>query len=80
MKIAQDANIKMTRLQAGMEIVCDAVPAGYGRLLLVIEGEIQCMSESLGRRDELQILDMDNFVIRAIRQSHLILFEVPMTR
>jgi quercetin 2,3-dioxygenase len=80
MKIAQDSNIKMTRLSSGMEITCDEVPAGYGRLLLVIEGEIQCMSESLGRRDELQILDTDNFVIHAMSESHLILFEVPMTR
>ena len=80
MKIAQDANIKMTRLSSGMEIVCDEVPTGYGRLLLVIEGEIQCMSESLGRRDELQILDTNNFVIRAMSESHLIIFEVPMTR
>ena len=80
MKIAQDANIKMTRIQEGKQIVCDEVPTGYGRLLLVIEGEIQCMNECLQRRDELQILGTDNFVIHAMRESHLILFEVPMMR
>lgn len=80
MKIAQDANIKMTRLQAGMAIVCDAVPTGYGRLLLVIEGEIQVAEKSLYRRDELQTVDTDNFMIHAMSESHLILFEVPMTK
>lgn len=80
MRIAQDANIKMTHLQAGMQIVCDEVPAGYGRLLLVIEGEIKCMSESLGRRDELQTVDTQPFTIHALKQTHLLLFEVPMTR
>jgi hypothetical protein len=80
MKIAQDANIKMTRLSAGMEIVCDEVALGYGRLLLVIEGEVQISDATLYRRDELQILDTHNFSIHALTESHLILFEVPMTR
>ncbi|MDD5211783.1 MAG: pirin family protein [Sulfuricurvum sp.] len=80
MKIAQDANIKMTRLSAGMEIVCDEVPLGYGRLFLVIEGEVQICNTTLYRRDELQTLDTDNFVIHALNEAHLILFEVPMTR
>ncbi len=80
MKISQDANIKMTRLSAGREIVCDEVPLGYGRLLLVIEGEIDVAGETLHRRDELQTLDTNNFVIHALIESHIILFEVPMRR
>lgn len=79
MKIAQDANIKMTRLSAGMEIVCDEVTLGYGRLLLVIEGEIQVAEESLYQRDELQTVDTQSFTIHSLRQTHLLLFEVPMT-
>lgn len=80
MKIAQDATIKMTRLQAGMEIVCDEVALGYGRLLLVIEGEIVCMGETLGMRDELQTQETQAFTLQARRESHLLLFEVPMNR
>lgn len=79
MKISQDANIKMTRLSAGMEIGCGEIASGYGRLLLVIEGEVQIGEAILSRRDELQTLDMDNFVIHALIESHIILFEVPMT-
>jgi len=80
MKISQDANIKMTRLSAGGEIVCDEVPLGYGRLLLVIEGDIDVVGEALSRRDELQTLDTQSFAIHAISETHLLLFEVPMTR
>lgn len=80
MKISQDANIKMTRLEADMKIVSDEVPPGYGRLFLVIEGEIEVAGESLYRRDELQIEDTKPFVIHALSESHLILFEVPMMR
>ncbi|MDP3118940.1 MAG: pirin family protein [Sulfuricurvum sp.] len=80
MKIAQNANIKMTRLNAGSEIVCDEVPTGYGRLLLVIEGEVQIEGETLYRRDELQTVDTQLFTIHALSQTHLLLFEVPMTR
>jgi redox-sensitive bicupin YhaK (pirin superfamily) len=80
MKIAQDANIKMARLNAGSEIVCDELPAGYGRLLLVIEGEVDVAGEVLYRRDELQTVDAYTFTIHALNQTHLLLFEVPMTR
>lgn len=80
MKISQDANIKMTRLSAGREIVCNEVSAGYGRLLLVIEGDIDVAGETLHRRDELQTVDTQPFTIHALRQTHLLLFEVPMTR
>lgn len=80
MKIAQDANIKMTRLSSGMEIVCDEVPPGYGRLLLVIEGEVKILDATLYLRDELQTQDPNELVIHAMSDAHLILFEVPMTR
>jgi hypothetical protein len=78
MKIAQDANIKMTRLEKGMKIECGEIVSGYGRLLLVIEGEVQIANETLYRRDELQTLDTENFTIYAMSESQLILFEVPM--
>jgi hypothetical protein len=80
MKIAQDAAIKMTRLASGQEIVCGEVAHGYGRLLLVVEGEVQVENTTLSRRDELQTQDTKPFTIHALRESQLILFEVPMTR
>ena len=80
MKISQDANIKMTRLEVDGAIVCDEVPVGYGRLLLVIEGKIEVAGELLYRRDELQIQETQSFTIHALSQTHLMLFEVPMTR
>lgn len=80
MKIAQDANIKMVRLNAGANLMCDDIPVGYGRLLMVVEGEVQISDATLYRRDELQTLDTDSFMIHALSESHLILFEVPMMR
>jgi hypothetical protein len=70
----------MARLNAGSDLLCDETSVGYGRLLLVIEGEIQCMDETLGRRDELQTQETQAFSIHAMSESHLILFEVPMRR
>lgn len=80
MKIAQDATIKMTRLRAGTDLRCDEVSAGYGRLLLIVEGEVQICDATLQRRDEWQTVDTQSFLIHSIGESHLILFEVPMTR
>lgn len=80
MKIAQDTTIKMTRLRAGTDLICNEISAGYGRLLLVVEGEVQIFDATLQRRDEWQTVDTQSFVIHALRESHLILFEVPMTR
>lgn len=80
MKIAQDATIKMTRMTAGQEMVCEGVPHGYGRLLMVIEGEVQIEGETLSRRDEWQTPDTQKFSIHALSESQLLLFEVPMMK
>lgn len=80
MRISQDANIKMTRIKSGMDIVCDEIATGNGRLLLVVEGEVQIADATLQRRDEWQTVDTQSFVIHALCESHLMLFEVPMTR
>jgi len=74
MRIAQDAVIKMTRLKSGQDIVCDEVASGYGRLLLVVEGEVQVADTTLYRRDELQTLDTKAFTIHALSDTHVILF------
>lgn len=80
MKISQDACIKMARLQSGTDLVCEAVGSQYGRLLFVIEGEVEIMGETLERRDEFQTIDSESFILHATKESHLLLFEVVMQR
>lgn len=80
MRISQDATIKMARLKGGSDLVCEAVSSGHGRLLFVIEGEVEILGTTLKRRDEFQTIHSDSFKIHAIKESHLLLFEVVMKR
>ena len=80
MKISQDATIKMARLKGGSDLLCEAVQPGYGRLLFVIKGEVEILGMMLERCDELQTIQSDSFKIHAIKESHLLLFEVVMKR
>jgi quercetin 2,3-dioxygenase len=79
-QINQDVNIKTARLFPGHTLVSDTTKKGYGRLLLVIDGEINVCGETLRRRDEFQIICDDTFEIRAEKDAHLILFDVPLDR
>jgi len=76
--IRQDASIKTAHLYPGHTLVSDPIKPGYGRLLLVIDGEVDVCDHTLRRRDELQIVGDDPFEIRADMDAHLILFDVPM--
>jgi redox-sensitive bicupin YhaK (pirin superfamily) len=73
-------SIKTARLFPGHTLVSDTTKKGYGRLLLVIDGEINVCGETLRRRDEFQIICDDTFEIRAEKDAHLILFDVPLDR
>lgn len=78
MPIAQDATIKTARLHPGHTLVSDPIQAGHGRLLLVVDGEVNACGHTLKRRDELQVLGDEAFEIRTETDAHLLLFDVPM--
>ena len=78
MAIRQDAMILMTRLGTAESIAAMPVKEGHGRLLFVVEGEVQIGETVLGRRDEAQITHDEEVVIHANAPAHLLLFDVPM--
>lgn len=80
MQISQDASIKTARLYPGHTLVSDPIKKGHGRLLLVVDGEINACGHTLKRRDELQVISDEAFEITAEKDAHLILFDVPMDR
>lgn len=80
MQISQDASIKTARLYPGHTLVSDPIKKGHGRLLLVVDGEVNACGHTLKRRDELQVIGDEAFEITAEKDAHLILFDVPMDR
>jgi redox-sensitive bicupin YhaK (pirin superfamily) len=78
LKIAQDATIRVSHLFLGHTLVSDSIKAGHGRLLFVIDGEVNACGYTLKRRDELQVIGDEAFEITANIHAHLLLFDVPM--
>lgn len=79
MNIRQNAMILTARLDAGHRLVCKPSKADHGRLLLVAEGEITIGEHTLKRRDEIQIIGDEAFEIIARSDTHVLMFEVPMS-
>jgi len=78
LKIAQDLCIRVSHLFLGHTLVSDAKKPGYGRLLFVVDGEVNVCGYTLKRRDELQIIGDETFEITACRDAHILLFDVPL--
>ncbi len=51
---------------------------GYGLFLMVIEGEINILDQSLGARDAMGIWDEDSISIQCAQASRLLLIDLPM--
>ena len=79
MPIRQDAAIMMAYLEAGQTLVSTPIKVGHGRLLLVVQGEIDACGFVLRCRDELQIVGDEVFAITANTDAQLLMFEVALT-
>jgi hypothetical protein len=78
LRITQDVNIRVSHLYLGHTLVSDPAKPGYGRLLFVLDGEVNACGHILKRLDELQVIGEEPFEITANRDAHLFLFDVPM--
>ncbi len=78
LRIAQNASIRVSHLFLGHTLVSDPIKPGHGRLLFVIDGEVNACGHTLKRRDELQVIGNEAFEITANIHAHLLLFDVPM--
>lgn len=77
--IRQDASIMMASLEAGHSLASQPLKPGHGRLLLVVEGEVETCGYTLNRRDELQVVGNELFEITAISDAKMLMFDVPMS-
>lgn len=78
LRIAQDVTVRVSHLFMGHTLVSEPVQSGYGRILFVLDGEVDACGKLLKRREELQVIGDDPFEITANRDAHLFLLDVPM--
>lgn len=79
LRIEQDMNMRVSHLFVGHTLVSDPHKPGYGRLLFVLDGEVNACGHILKRHDELHVIGDEPFEITANRDAHLFLFDVPMS-
>ncbi|MBN2869483.1 MAG: pirin family protein [Campylobacterales bacterium] len=76
--IRQDAAIYSTHLDKDAQISVAPVKPFHGRLIFVMEGSVEIAGDVLNARDELQITDKEEYALRALSESKILLFDVPM--
>jgi redox-sensitive bicupin YhaK (pirin superfamily) len=76
--IYQDARLALTRLDAGRELDYANAFDGNGVYVFVLTGSIGIGDTTLSNRDGLGITNTNSFTIRALRDSELLVIEVPM--
>jgi len=78
LRIEQDMRIRGSHLFFGHTLVSDPLNLGYGRVLFVLDGEVNVCGHILKRRDELHVIGDEPFEIIANRDAHLLLIDIPM--
>lgn len=79
--IRQNATIRIARLDEGERLTLPDLCSDCGFLLLVINGKVTLNDDTiLNHRDEIQITDDDQYIVRAEEVSEILLFEVPKCR
>lgn len=76
--IYQQAWFSLGIFQIGEKVTYDIRHVGDGVYLFLIDGEISVNGQTLTARDALEITDFDSFDIEMIRESKILLIEVPM--
>ncbi|MBV5320971.1 MAG: pirin family protein [Sulfuricurvum sp.] len=79
LRVEQDVTIRVSHLFMGHTLVSDPTQVGYGRLLFVLDGEVNACGHTLRGRDELHVIGDEAFEITANRDAHLFLIDVPMS-
>jgi redox-sensitive bicupin YhaK (pirin superfamily) len=76
--IYQDAWFYLSEPDAGITLDYILKNKNSGVYLFVIEGEIELGGETLGKRDAIGIRHADKFSYKALRQSKLLIMEIPV--
>jgi len=76
--INQNAFIYLTELDQNIEMIYDLHSSKNGVYLFLISGEISAADQILHKRDAIGIWETNSFKINAIKDSFILLIEVPM--
>lgn len=76
--IKQEAFITTTELYEGKTISIAPSSSNRGKLVLVVEGEIEIDGVVLEARDEVQITESNAYELKALKPSWVLVFDVPM--
>ncbi len=74
----QDAYLSMTDMEQGKLLTYNINTKGNGVYIFLIEGEISVGEETLSKRDGMGIWDAEELSIEAIKDSQVLLIEIPM--
>ncbi len=78
LKIYQDAQISRIDLDATADFKYVVKSKNHGVYVMVIDGEIEVVNKTLGKRDAIGISQTTNIYFTAKRSSELLFIEVPM--
>jgi len=76
--INQDAIFSMGDFEPGQQVKYDIQIPGNGAYIFVIEGQIALEGTDLNKRDALGVEDVSSFTLETLKQSRILIMEVPM--
>ena len=76
--INQDAIFSMGDFEPGQQIKYDIQIPGNGAYIFVINGKIAVEGTELNKRDVLGVEDISSFTLETLKQSRILIMEVPM--
>ena len=76
--LLQDAWFSIGKVEAGKKLGYHTHQSHAGVYIFLIEGEIIVDGEVMKRRDGMGIYDTNNFELETLKDSHILLIEVPM--
>lgn len=76
--INQDSIFALSHLTKGSSLTYTNKFSGSGVYLFIIEGSLNINSETINRRDAVEITNADSFDIKANEDSEILVIEVPM--
>lgn len=79
-KMEQDTWFSMGEFETGETIQYEMHQKGMGVYIFVIEGEVKVDGEILSRRDGMGVYNTNKFEIEIMRDSEVLLMEVPMLK
>ena len=77
-KMLQDTWFSIGEVEKGRTIDYKMHQPNMGVYIFLIEGEVKVGDRVLQRRDGLGVYDTDEFIIEPLKDSHILLMEVPM--